>query len=56
MNWINYAESTKAKLKKEKNDLVSATTQLKLIANDGKRYLTDMPDYKGIALGNEFPR
>jgi len=36
--------------------LVSATTQLKLLASDGKRYLTDMLDYTGIiALGKEFP-
>ena len=43
-------------MKKEKNELVSATTQLKLLASDGKRYLTDMLDYTGIiALGKEFP-
>jgi len=36
--------------------LVSATTQLKLLASDGKRYVTDMLDYNGIvALGKEFP-
>lgn len=52
----NYWKYLKAKLKKEKNELVSATTQLKLLANDGKRYLTDMLDYAGIiALGKEFP-
>jgi cell filamentation protein len=52
----NYWKYLKAKLKKEKSELVSATTQLKLLANDGKRYLTDMLDYKGIiALGKEFP-
>ena len=52
----NYWKYLKAKLKKEKNELVSATTQLKLLANDGKRYLTDMLDYSGIiALGKEFP-
>ncbi len=52
----NYWKYLKAKLKKEKNELVSATTQLKLLAKDGKRYLTDMLDYKGIiALGREFP-
>jgi len=46
----------KAKLKKENSELVSATTQLKLLASDGKRYLTDMLDYAGIvALGKEFP-
>ncbi len=52
----NYWKYLKAKLKKEKNELVSATTQLKLLASDGKRYLTDMLDYAGIiALGKEFP-
>ena len=52
----NYWKYLKAKLKKEKNELVSATTQLKLLASDGKRYLTDVLDYAGIvALGKEFP-
>jgi cell filamentation protein len=52
----NYWKYFKAKLKKENNELVSATTQLKLLASDGKRYLTDMLDYNGIiALGKEFP-
>jgi cell filamentation protein len=52
----NYWKYLKAKLKKENSELVSATTQLKLLANDGKRYLTDMLDYAGIiALGKEFP-
>ena len=52
----NYWKYLKAKLKKEKNELVSATTQLKLLASDRKRYLTDMLDYTGIiALGKEFP-
>ena len=52
----NYWKYLKAKLKKGNNELVSATTQLKLLANDGKRYLTDMLDYTGfIALGKEFP-
>lgn len=52
----NYWKYLKAKLKKENNELVSVTTQLKLIASDGKRYLTDMLDYNGIiALGKEFP-
>ena len=52
----NYWKYLKAKLKKENNELVSATTQLKLLANDGKRYLTDMLDYTGIiSLGKEFP-
>jgi len=52
----NYWKYLKAKLKKEKSELVSATTQLKLLASDGKRYLSDMLDYSGIiALGKEFP-
>jgi len=52
----NYWKYLKAKLKKENSELVSVTTQLKLLANDGKRYLTDMLDYDGIiALGKEFP-
>lgn len=52
----NYWKYLKAKLKKERNELVSATTQLKLLASDGKRYLTDMLDYAGIIdLGKEFP-
>jgi cell filamentation protein len=52
----NYWKYLKAKLKKENSELVSATTQLKLLAKDGKRYLTDMLDYNGIiALGKEFP-
>ncbi|MBP7076182.1 MAG: Fic family protein [Bacteroidales bacterium] len=52
----NYWKYLKAKLKKEKNELVSGTTQLKLLASDGKRYVTDMLDYNGIiALGKQFP-
>ena len=43
-------------MRKENSELVSATTQLKLLASDGKRYLTDMLDYAGIiGLGKEFP-
>jgi cell filamentation protein len=52
----NYWKYLKAKLRKENSELVSATTQLKLLANDGKRYSTDMLDYSGIiALGKQFP-
>ncbi len=36
----NYWKYLKTKLKKEKNELVSATNQLKLSAPDGKKYLT----------------
>lgn len=52
----NYWKYLKAKLKKENNQLVSATTQLKLVAADGKKYKSDMLDYEGIiALGKTFP-
>lgn len=52
----NYWKYLKAKLKKENSEVVSATTQLKLLAPDGKKRLTDMLDYDGIiALGKEFP-
>ncbi len=52
----NYWKYLKAKLKKENNQLVSATTQLKLTAADGKQYKSDMLDYDGIiALGKTFP-
>ena len=52
----NYWKYLKAKLKKEKNELVSTTTQLKLIAADGKQYKSDMLDYNGIiSLGKTFP-
>jgi cell filamentation protein len=43
-------------LKKGNNELVSITTQLKLLAPDGKKRLSDMLDYDGIiALGKQFP-
>ncbi len=52
----NYWKYLKAKLKKENNQVVSNTTQLKLLASDGKKYLSDMLDYDGIiALGKTFP-
>ena len=52
----NYWKYLKAKLKKENSQVVSATTQLKIIAPDGKSRLTDMLDYNGIiALGKQFP-
>jgi cell filamentation protein len=52
----NYWKYLKAKLRKENSELVSATTQLKLLASDGKCYLSDMLDYSGIiALGKQFP-
>lgn len=52
----NYWKYLKAKLKKESNQLVSATTQLKLTAADGKKYKTDMLDSDGIVeLSKSFP-
>lgn len=52
----NYWKYLKAKLKKENSQLVSDTTQLKLVANDGKKYLTDALDVDGIKkLALEFP-
>lgn len=44
----NYWKYLKAKLKKENSQLVSATTQLKLTAKDGKKYMSDALDDKGI--------
>lgn len=52
----NYWKYLKAKLKQEGSQVVSANTQLKLLAPDGKRRLTDVLDHDGIiALGKEFP-
>ena len=52
----NYWKYLKAKLKKENNQLVSATTQLKLAAADGKKYNTDILDSEGIVeLAKNFP-
>lgn len=52
----NYWKYLKAKLKKEKNQLVSTTTQLKLTAADGKRYKNDMFDSEGVfELAKNFP-
>lgn len=45
----NYWKYLKTKLKKENNELVSATNQLKLLAPDGKKRLTDVLDADGIA-------
>ena len=46
----NYWKYLKAKLKKESPEVVSVTTQLKLMAADGKRYNTDMLDANGVIL------
>jgi len=52
----NYWKYLKAKLKKENSEVVSVTTQLKLLAPDGKKRMSDMLDYNGIiALGRQFP-
>lgn len=52
----NYWKYLKAKLKKENVQLVSATTQLKLVAPDGKRRLTDTLDSNGVTeLARHFP-
>ena len=52
----NYWKYLKAKLKKEGNELGSVTTQMKLIAPDGKRRLTNVMDYDQIIkLGKHFP-
>ena len=46
----NYWKYLKTKLRKEGNELVSATNQLKLTAADGKRYNTDVLDAEGITM------
>ncbi|HMN05679.1 MAG TPA: Fic family protein [Flavobacteriales bacterium] len=52
----NYWKYLKAKLKREKSEVVSATTQLKLLAPDGKRRVTDTLDSDGIIeLAKHFP-
>lgn len=52
----NYWKYLKSKLKREKNELVSTTNQLKLAAADGKKYLTDTLDSEGvISLAKYFP-
>lgn len=52
----NYWKYLKTKLRKEGNEVVSATNQLKLLAPDGKRRETDVLDYDGvIALAKSFP-
>lgn len=52
----NYWKYLKAKLKKEKNELGSVTTQLKLLAPDGKRRLADVMDMDSVRkLALAFP-
>lgn len=52
----NYWKYLKNKLKNNGSELVSAATQLKLTAQDGKKYNTDVLDAEGIVLlAEEFP-
>ncbi len=52
----NYWKYLKTKLKKDGNELVSATNQLKMLASDGKSYKTDVLDHEGImTLAKNFP-
>ncbi len=46
----NYWKYLKSKLRKEGSEVVSVTNQLKLLAPDGKRRLTDVLDYAGVML------
>ncbi len=51
----NYWKYLKAKLKKENSQVVSVTTQLKILTPDGKKRFSDMLDYNGIiALGKGY--
>lgn len=52
----NYWKYLKSKLRKENSQLVSATTQLKITAADGKKYRSDTLDADGVLLlAAEFP-
>lgn len=52
----NYWKYLKTKLKREESEVVSDTNQLKLLAPDGKKRLTDTLDDKGVvALAQSFP-
>lgn len=44
----NYKKYLQTKLRKQGSELVSVTNQLKLLAADGKRYMTDVLDYAGV--------
>ena len=46
----NYWKYLKNKLKNEGREVISVTNQLKLLAADGKRRLTDVLDYDGVVL------
>ena len=52
----NYWKYLKTKLKNEGSELVSVTHQLKLLAPDGKRRLTDTLDAQGVSsLAKSMP-
>lgn len=52
----NYWKYLKTKLKREGSEVVSATNQLKLLAPDGKKRLSDTLDDQGVvALAQSFP-
>lgn len=52
----NYWKYLKTKLKRDENELVSATNQLKMQAPDGKMRLTDVLDSDGVTqLAKAFP-
>lgn len=52
----NYWKYLKNKLRKDNEQLVSRTNQLKLTASDGKKYLTDTLDSDGVvSLAKIFP-
>ncbi|MFN8700120.1 MAG: hypothetical protein ACK500_02905 [Flavobacteriales bacterium] len=52
----NYWKYLKAKLRKEHIEVVSATTQFKMPAPDGKKHLTDVLDSGGVkALAKNSP-
>lgn len=52
----NYWKYLKTKFRKENNEVVSATNQLKLLSPDGKRHPTDVLDNNGVlALAKSFP-
>lgn len=52
----NYWKYLKAKLRKNNNELGSVTTQMKLLAPDGKRRLSNVMSFDQIiALAKEFP-
>lgn len=52
----NYWKYLKTKLRQQNNEVVSATNQLKLLAPDGKKRLTDVLDMNGVlALAQCFP-